>query len=220
MGLPMIAIPIAALFVDVQDAVITIALPNLLANAVLAGRERSHVAATRDLPVLAGFGIVGAAIGTVALVSLPETPLLVILMVAILAYIAAFITKPDLTVTPERSRRLAPAVGVTAGAFQGAVGISGPIVGSWIHSYRLPRGAHILSVTALFLVTGFTQFAIFVSSGELSGRVLASLAACVPVLASIPLGTWVRERVSVRGFDVAVLAMLAASVVALAFEIV
>ena len=44
MGLPLIAIPIAALFVDLDDAVVTIAFPNLLANGVLAFRERSHIA--------------------------------------------------------------------------------------------------------------------------------------------------------------------------------
>ncbi len=40
MGLPLIAIPIASLFVDVNDAIVVIAFPNVLANAYLAGRER------------------------------------------------------------------------------------------------------------------------------------------------------------------------------------
>jgi hypothetical protein len=40
----------------------------------------------------------------------------------------------------------------------------------------------------------------------------ASLLACIPVLASIPLGTWLRGRVSARGFDLAVVAMLTASI--------
>ncbi|MGB3737021.1 MAG: sulfite exporter TauE/SafE family protein [Ilumatobacter sp.] len=220
MGLPIIAIPIAALFVDLDDAVVTLALPNVLANGVLAFRERTHVGETRDLPALAIAGVVGAAIGAIAFVSLPETPLVVILIVAILGYVIAFFTKPDLQTGPERSRRLAPAVGGVAGAFQGAIGISGPIVGSWIHSYRLHRGAHILSVTSLFLVTGITQLTVFVASGELAGRVGASLLACIPVLASIPVGTWLRDRVSTRGFDLAVVAMLIASVGALAVKIV
>ena len=119
------------------------------------------------------------------------------------------------SIGPARSKRLAPGVGFVAGAFQGAIGISGPIVGSWIHSYRLPRGAHIASVTTLFLVSGTTQFAVLVASGELSGRVTASLLACIPVLAVIPLGTQLRERASARGFDLAIIGMLLVSVVAL-----
>lgn len=218
MGLPIIAIPIAALFVDLDDAVVTLAFPNVVANAVLAHRVRSHVAATRDLPVLAIAGVIGAVIGAIAFVSLPETPLVIILIAAITGYVVAFFTKPDLKTGPERSRRLAPVVGCVAGMFQGAIGISGPIVGSWIHSYRLERSAHILSVTSLFLITGFTQFIVFAVTGELSGRIGASLLACIPVLASIPVGTWLRGRVSARGFDRAVIAMLIASVGALAVK--
>lgn len=215
MGLPLIAIPIAALFVDLDDAVVTLALPNVVANGVLAFGEREHRTATRDLPVLAITGVVGAVIGAVAFVSLPERPLVVVLILAIVAYVVAFFAKPDLRTGAERSRRLAPAVGAVAGAFQGAIGISGPIVGSWIHSYRLERGAHILSVTSLFLVTSLTQFIVFAASGELADRMGASLLACVPTLASIPVGTHLRGRVSTRGFDLAVVGMLIVSIGAL-----
>jgi uncharacterized membrane protein YfcA len=220
MGLPIIAIPIAALFVDLDDAVVTIAFPNLLANGVLSFRERSHVRETRDLPVLAVASVIGAVIGAIAFVSLPEEPLVILLIIAILGYVITFFFKPDLQIGPERSRRLAPAVGGVAGAFQGAIGISGPIVGSWIFSYRLPRGAHILSVTSLFFVSGATQFAVLAGSGELAGRMGASLLACIPVLGSIPIGAWLRNRVSARGFDLAVVGMLIASIGALAVKTV
>jgi len=53
MGLPVIVIPVAALFVDIEDAVVIIALPNLLANGVLAIRERAHLPDTRNLGALA-----------------------------------------------------------------------------------------------------------------------------------------------------------------------
>jgi uncharacterized membrane protein YfcA len=216
MGLPLIAIPIAALFVDIDDAIVVIALPNVLANGTLAVRERGHWPETRDLPVLLVSGVVGAVAGTLLFVSVPEEPLVAALVLAIAVYVAMFFLHPDLRTTPEQSRRLAPAVGAVGGAFQGAIGISGPIVGSWIHSYRLGRGAHILSVTVLFLVTGATQFAVLLLDGELGGRWTATLLACIPVLASIPLGTRLRERVSVRGFDLAIIAVLAVSAISLA----
>jgi len=218
MGLPLVAIPIATLFVDLDDAVVTIALPNLLMNVVLSYRERSHIAETRDLPVLATTSVVGAIVGTIAFVSLPEEPLIVLLIIAILGYVVTFFARPDLTMGAERSRQLAPAVGTVAGGFQGAIGISGPIIGSWIHSYRLPRGAYIFSVTSLFLVAGVAQFAVLSVSGELAGRIGASLLACIPVLASIPVGSWLRNRVSARGFDLAVVGMLIVSIGVLAIK--
>jgi uncharacterized membrane protein YfcA len=215
MGLPLIVIPIASLFVDVNDAVVVIALPNVLANAVLGGRERHSASQTRDLPVLAIAGIIGAIGGTLLFVNLPETPLVIALIVAIIFYVVLFFAHPDLRTTPQQSKRWAPLIGGVGGTFQGAIGISGPIIGSWIHSYRLPRGAHILSVTFLFFITGLTQLLVLIANGELSGRLTATLLACIPVLGSIPIGTRLRGVVSNRGFDLAIVGMLSLSIVAL-----
>ncbi len=129
MGLPLIAIPIASLFVDVDDAIVVIAFPNVLANAYLAGRERTSVHETRDLPTLAIAGVVGAIAGTLLLVNVPEQPIVIAIIVAIVGYVVLFFAHPEFRVGPRRSKRLAPAVGGIAGVFQGAVGISGPIVG-------------------------------------------------------------------------------------------
>jgi len=215
MGLPLVVVPIAALFTDVESAVVVIALPNLLSNVVLATRERSNTAETRDLPTLAAFSVAGAIVGALLFVRAPEEPLIIALVISVIVYIVLFFAKPDLQTPPDRSRRLAPLVGLVAGGFQGAIGISGPIVGSWIHSYRLARGAYVLSVTVLFLVSGSTQFAILVGSGKLDGRLVATLLACIPVLASIPVGTALRDRVSGRGFDLAIIGLLGSSVVVL-----
>jgi uncharacterized membrane protein YfcA len=215
MGLPIIVIPVAALFVDIEDAVVVMSLPNMLANGALAFRERHHRHETRDLPTLAVVGVVGAVAGTILLVNISDQPLVIALIVAIAAYIAVFFLKPDRRTAPAISRRWSPIVGAVAGTFQGAIGISGPIIGSWIHSYRLPRGAHIFSVTSLFFITGGTQFVVLLLNGELNGRAGATLLACIPVLGFIPLGTWLRERVSARGFDLAIVGMLAVSSAAL-----
>jgi uncharacterized protein len=215
MGLPVIVIPVAALFVDIEDAVVIIALPNLLANGVLAIRERAHLPDTRNLGALAISGVIGAVFGTLLFVNVPDEPIVVALIVAIAVYITMFFLKPDLRTSMEQSHRWSPAVGALAGTFQGAIGISGPIVGSWIHSFRLSRGAHILSVTTLFFFSGFAQFGVLAANGELSGRVVATLLACIPVLATIPVGTRLRDRVSGRGFDLAIIAMLAMSSIAL-----
>jgi uncharacterized membrane protein YfcA len=215
MGMPMIVIPIAALFVDIGDAVVVIALPNLLANGVLAVREREHVHEARDLPALAITGGIGAVIGTLLFVNVPDQPLVIALIVAIAVYIATFFLKPDLRTSPQQSRRLSPLAGLLAGTFQGAIGISGPVLGSWIHSFRLSRGAHIFSVTLLFLVAGIAQLIVLIVSGELGGRVVATLLACIPVLAVIPIGTGLRNRISGRGFDLTIVGMLGLSSIVL-----
>lgn len=123
-------------------------------------------------------------------------------------------------VQPATARRWAAPVGAVAGVMQGAVGISGPIVSSWIHSYRLPRDAFVLSVTLMFLLSGTTQLVVLAAEGEVTGTRLALTLAAVPlVLATVPLGTWVRHRLPEGGFDRAVLGVLALSAVALVVRV-
>lgn len=215
MGGPILVVPIASLFIDVDTAVAVVAIPNLLSNLLLAVRERESINDTRDLPLLAGFGIIGAIGGAFVFVHAPEDPLVILLIVALSIYVITFFAKPDLRVGPDRSRRLAPGVGLIGGGFQGAIGISGPIIGSWIHSYRLPRNAHVLSVTSLFFITGTAQLIVIAANGKLAGLVLVTLASCIPVFISVPIGTRLRDRLNSRTFDLAVVSLLCVSIVAL-----
>ena len=217
-GLPLVTIPAIAYVADIETAVAFTALPNLVQNAELARAERASRSATRDLPVLAFTGFVGGVAGTLLLVSVPEEPLIAVLVVVVLAYAVRFATRPSFRVTPSQARRFAPLVGLSAGAMQGAVGISGPIVASWIHSYRLERSAHVLSVTSLFAVAGLAQLPTLALSGRLADIWAWSLLSCVLSLATIPLGAHLRGRLSNDGFDRFVVVTLVASVIGLALR--
>lgn len=211
MGLPVIAIPLISLATSLEEAVVVVAIPGLLVNGTIAWRERHHRSETRDLPVLAATGVVGAVAGTWLLVRLPEEPLLVALAVVVLSYVALSLARPDVHLTREHGARFAPVAGAAAGVLQGATGISGPVTATWIHAYRLPRDAHVFSVTLLFLMAGAGQFVPLVAGGAFAGRWVAALVAVPVALAPIPLGARLRARLSGRGFDRVVLAALVAS---------
>ena len=98
---------------------------------------------------------------------------------------------------------------------QGAVGISGPVVASWIHSYRLSRGAQVFSVTTLFASSGGSQFPMLGANGSMSGLWWLSVASCVPALATIPFGARMREAFSSDGFDRFVVIVVLVSALAL-----
>ncbi len=217
-GLPLVTIPAISFVADIETAVAVTALPNLALNVVLAWRERDQLPATRDLPVLAATGFMGAIVGTVVLVAVPEEPLIALLLVVVLAYAFTFHASPDFSIDPRRSRKLAPVVGTTAGAMQGAVGISGPIVAAWIHSYRLPRNAHILSVTVLFTFAGLAQLPVLIIGDQMGGLWTVAVVACIPALATVPAGARLRHALSSDGFDRAVVAILTVSVVGLAIR--
>ncbi|MBJ18124.1 MAG: sulfite exporter TauE/SafE family protein [bacterium] len=212
MGYPLIAIPILALSVGLESAAVVIAIPNAFANLLLNVGVREERHRTRDLPVLVVTSILGAILGTLVLVEAPEEPLLIGLALTVFAFVIQRIRAPKLNLTEATTRRWAPWVGSLAGFSQGAVGVSGPIVAMWMHGYRLPKNAYVFSVTALFLVSGVTQLAVLVASGQYGrDRLLASGVALAATLCMIPIGTRMRSRIGGDTFEQLILVLLVVS---------
>ena len=216
LGYPLVAIPMVAAVAGVETAVVVVTLPNAVANLLVGWRTRHARSETRDVFVLSATSAVGAVAGTFVLVSAPERPLLIVLAIAVLMFVIKSLWFGDIAVAPEVGRRASPAVGVAAGLMQGAVGVSGPIIGSWLYAYRLPRDAYILSLSVLFLITGVAQITTLASIGAYnSDRLIAAAVGFGPVLAVLPLGEHLRARLSGSQFDRVVLGLLAASGVTL-----
>lgn len=218
-GMPVITIPAIAYVADVETAVAITAIPNLALNSGLAWTERRYWSSTRDLPVLAATGAIGAVIGTVVLVSVPEGPLIGLLLIVVLIYAVTFLQAPDLIISPDSSRRYSHLVGGVAGLLTGAVGISAPVLVPWIHGFRLPRGAHVLSLTLLFAMAGAAQVPTLAVGGALGDdRWLVGMVACAPALATIIVGRKIRDALSSDAFDRLVVLTVTASVVGLALR--
>jgi uncharacterized membrane protein YfcA len=222
LGLPIVAIPVMALFMPLEDAVVIMAIPSLISNLAMAARARSARPQTVDLPILAVTGLVAAIAGSALLIWLPEEPLLITLALTVFAYVALALTNADFRVGDAARSWLSPTVGVAAGLMHGATGISGPIYGTYVHALRLPQEAYILSVTSLFAIAGIGQLAVLSATGKFTMRLLlVGVAAVIPVIAVIPFGGRVRDRMSGERFDRLVLIVLTAAastiVVRLAF---
>ena len=209
LGYPLVAIPILASVLGVETAVVVVTLPNAAANILVGWRTRHARSETRDVFVLSATSALGAVIGTFVLVSAPEEPLLIVLAATVLLFVVRTVWLGDITVSPEFARRASPGVGVVSGVFQGAVGVSGPIVASWLYTYRLAREAYILSLSVLFLIAGAAQIATLASIGAYdTDRLVAASVGFGPVLAVLPAGERLRERLSGPQFDRFVLGLL------------
>ena len=216
LGYPLIAIPILAPLIGIETAVAVVTLPNAMANLLVGWRTRQARSETRDVFVLTATSAMGAVAGTFVLVSAPERPLLIVLAAAVLLFVVRSLWYGDVSVSPEAARRASPAVGLASGVMQGAVGVSGPIIGSWLYAYRLPRDAYIFSLSVLFLVAGLAQITSLASIGAYdSDRLVAAAVGFGPVLAVLPAGEYLRARLSGPQFDRVVLLLLAASGVTL-----
>lgn len=220
LGLPIIAIPLISLVAPPELAIAVVALPNAVQNASLVVSTRRHRVETIGLGRFVLVGVLGAGAGALMLGVFSEQLLLATLLVVVGMYLATSIVSPHLGLDRRTALRWAPAAGFVGGFFQGSTGISGPIVGTWHHALDLTRGAFVLSVAASFLLSGTTQVIVLLATGLLDGRLLISGALSLLVLATVPLGHRLRERMSGVGFDRAVIALLSVSALALAVDLV
>jgi uncharacterized protein len=211
-GLPQLAIPVMATFIGVQDAVVIMTIPGIVSNAWLLWIYRSYYPETRDLPVLLVAGGVGAIAGTVLLDTLNENLLSLTLAGMIVVYVVVFLTHPQLVLPARLTRLTSPPIGLAAGVLQGATGISGPVLSTYLHGYRFEKEVYVLSITTLFQVYAMVQGATLIGLGLYTTELLLlSLVSLVPIMVMLAFGSRFASRLSRRTFELVVIGLLVAS---------
>jgi uncharacterized membrane protein YfcA len=218
-GLPQIAIPVMASFIGVEPAVVIMAIPGVATNTWLLLTHRRHRFETRDLPSLLVMGIAGAVVGTWLLKSLDNSVLSLVLAAVVVLYVVVFLFRPQLSVPPAVTRFTSPGVGAMAGVLQGSTGVSGPVLMTYLHSFRLGKEAYVFSLTLLFQVYAVVQTAMLVALGLFTQtRLIYSLLSLIPIMVLLALGARVAKRLSRRTFDYVVLALMAGTALKLAYD--
>ncbi len=221
MGYPMVVLPVLALFIDVAEAIVIVAAPNLFLNAKLVRSLREHRSSSPTLkPFIIG-ATIGAILGALALPFLSEVLLRVVLIVAIVVFLINRLRPQSVEIGDARAMQLAGPVGGVAGVFQGAAGISGPIVTPWFLSVVSQRDVYIFSIATTFAVTGLAQLIVFLLQGAFTWASFGVAAALIPIAIVIfPAGAIVRERISLVAFERIVLVLLACSAISLLVKLV
>lgn len=210
-GLPQVAVPILAVFLGVEHAVIIMAIPGVASNLWLLHKHRPP-RQPRQLRLRAMMvsGVVGAAGGTLMLKSLDNRALSLVLALLIVGYVAVTTSRPTFRIPWSVHRVTALPVGFLAGGLQGAAGISGPLLTTYLHGLRLGSSTYIHALNALFLIGSATQTVTFIAIGAYDRTLLGqSLIALVPIAVGLPLGAWAQRHLSSETFNKAVLALLA-----------
>lgn len=215
LGGPPLAIPVLAAFMGVEYAVAVIAIPAALANFWLMIENRSAASSIRWflVPMLAT-GVFGTLLGVWLLLSIDDRIMSVVLGVFMFMYIVWYLLNPEGKIEDRTARRLAAPAGFGAGVLIGATGISAPVIGTYVHSLRLPRSGFVFAVSVPFFFLGVMQI---VSLAALGGydqaRVTAGILACVPVVVVTPIAVRIGRSLSVKVFQYVVLAVLGSAAV-------
>lgn len=210
-GLPTVAIPVMATFIGVEEAVVIMAIPTVVTNSWLLCVHRRQRAGARDLPAMLTTGTAGVVLGAWFLTSVGGAVLSLVLAVLIGGYVVLVLSRPRVSFPVSVTRWLSPFVGFVGGVLQGATGIAGPAVATYVHGFRLPPGAYVFAIAALFQLFAVVSVVAFLQLGLYTRpRLYGSLLALIPVVIVLPLGMRLAQRLDRRRFDRVVLVVLAA----------
>jgi hypothetical protein len=188
-----------------------ITIPTFVSNVWIVWRYRRMASGIPHLPlslVMAGLGTVA---GAFVLASLTDNALLWLLVVWIAAYLMNMAFNPDFKLEGRLARVVSPILATFAGVSQGATGISGPVVATWIHSYRLEAQGYVFGVSIMFLVIAGTHVAAVSGIGLMDQeRLLQGLLAVVPTMIFVQIGMWTTPYISKKWFDRIVIAIIIA----------
>ena len=216
LGLPLTAVPVIAFFVGVEDAVVIMAAPTAVSNAMLVREHRHELRSAEHLPLFVGLGAVGAVVGAWALPRIDERVLLVMLALLLSSFLAWRFSSTSPRWSPNVQRWGRAPVALTCGMAQGATGISGPLVAAWFQGLGVSRERFVVSNTSIFLLTGLTQLATLSVTGQWSNQRLwgAALAASV-VGVTLPFGIRIGRRLNAERFEAAVSVVIAVCTISL-----
>ena len=209
LGLPTIGVPTLAAFLGVEHSIVVLTIPVAASNIWICWRYRKMSSEVPHLKVALIAAGLGTALGTFVLASLTDNALLWLLIVWLGLYLLILFLKPDFQLKGELARRASPVLAVIGGLSQGATGISGPIVATWIHSYRLHSQTYVFAVSIMFLVISGTHvFAVGGLGLYTEERIIQGLWALIPTMLFTQLGIWTTPYISPKWFNRLVIAIV------------
>ncbi len=215
-GYPIILIPVIALFSTVETAAVIVAPANVVLNLILAVELWHRRHDTVFLGRFVSASVAGAGLGTLLLPVAPDRVLRLVLVGVIVLFIVNRTRQVDVAVSPATAGRLSPLVGGVAGIFQGATGVSGPIVAPWHLMLDIERDPFVFSVGVIYGLSSASQLAFIVGQDLFdTERLLIGLSLIPIALVFAPVGSRLRERLDLALFERLVIVLLVASAASL-----
>lgn len=219
-GMPIIAIPIMTEFIGVEHSVLIMIPSIIILNGWLVWSQRADAKDVSEMPTLLMYGCVGVIGGSWILFAASERLLTTILALWIGVYILIRLLHPNMRFSLQTRHRLSPVVGSLAGIFQGATGISAPILATYLHALKLRPGAYVFAVATPFAVLGLAQFLTYVWFGMYTQQILLeSFLVLLPALITIPLGARIRAYIDQSLFDNIVMLLIGSMGIRLIYNV-
>jgi uncharacterized protein len=205
-GMPVVALPLLSLFIDVKSAAMLLSMPLIFSNlpqALEGGKTGRSL--MQLMPVILGM-IPGLFLGVRALLTLDANVAKIITGLVLMGVGGVTLLAPKLQL---QSRLLLP-TGITFGFFGGILGGVAAMPGPFVFIFLLARGLRGKAFTkeaSLYLVVSAGLLAILLTASRQFSwlDVLVSLAAMLPVMLGMYVGKHIRDKIEAETFKKLVL---------------
>ena len=208
-GAPVIVVPILAIFFDIQTAVTTMVIPNLITNLWQALRYKAHITSRKFVTQFAISGAIGAGIGTVLLLSVNDAPLLLGLSGVIYLFLIFRIRQPQWQLSSTAARIFVIPCGLAGGALQGAAGLSAPVSVTFLNLLKLERERFIPIISIYFVCMSLVQIPSLYAVKLLDTDIILYSFSVLPLIfAGMAIGSFTAQHINSKIFENIILGTL------------
>jgi uncharacterized protein len=215
-GMPIVALPLLSLFIDIKSATMLLSMPLIFSNLpqALEGGKTGRCL-MQLMPVFLGM-IPGLFLGVRVLLALDANVARIIAGLVLMAVAGVTLLAPKLQI---RSRWVLP-TGITFGFFGGIMGGTAAMAGPLVFIFLLAKGLRGMAFTkeaSLYLVLSSALLAILLMASHEFGwlDVAVSAAATLPVVIGMYAGQHMRDKIAPETFRKLVLFAVIAAAAAL-----
>ena len=172
-------------------------------------KQRAHTPGFGRIRSLFVAGLIGVPLGVALLTILPAHYIALLLGLFTLLFVGSGIRKVPFRLRPGQERVLSPLVGLTAGICNGTVGVSGPVLASYLLALNLPAATFGFTISVMFTALSLLRLVGLILSGALTPLLLWVGLGLIPLaLLGQQVGFWLQARVSQESFRRGVLFLL------------
>jgi uncharacterized membrane protein YfcA len=210
MGIPLLAVPLTAPFMDLPAVMALLTVPILATNLGQAIEGAGTRAALLRLwPILLAV-VAGTIAGVHLLVSVDRAVLNGTVGVLLVLAAGWLFCQPRIALGAGAERFAGPPIGLLAGIMGGMSGMFGPPLIAFMVGLGLRPNEFVKHISIVFLVAGATLLLALGGAGALSwADVAVSSGALVPIYIGMLIGRWLRRLCPAGLFRAFVLAVLA-----------
>lgn len=201
-GMPLIAMPVMALFMTVPQALTVLTIPILVTNLWQALQGGHFKALFQRFWPLATMLAVGIGLGTQALVLFDQKIIYLVMGLVVLVQPLMRMLKPDFTFSQKAQKVIGPAFAGASGIIGGMTGFFGPLLLVYLATLGLNKDHFTAAVAMMFVVGGLSLSLFLAQLGFMKGPELTvSMATLLPALGGIYAGQLIRSRINQKQFE-------------------